>query len=83
MHAATIFASAQAVQPPQPTGSPCKHSSDIKLPGSNSLSPMSSAKRRRSSLDNLKSLNELYQDAVLSETVFGAKGKNIVYPQGD
>ena len=68
VNAATIFANAYAVQPPQPTGSPSKHSSDVKLPGSNSFSPMSSAKLRRSCLEDLKSLNELYQEAVLSKT---------------
>ena len=70
VNAATIFANAYAVQPPQPTGSPSKRSSDVKQPGSNSFSPMSSAKLRRSCLEDLKSLNELYQEAVLSETEF-------------
>ena len=68
VNAATIFANAYAVQPA--TGSSSKSYSHVKVPGSSSFSPMSSAKLRRSCLEDLKSLNELYQEAVLSETEF-------------
>ena len=71
-NAATVIAN--AFQSPQPSiGSPHKSSSTstITVSGSSStFSPLSRAKLRRSCLEDLKSLNELYQEAVLSETEF-------------
>ena len=39
---------------------------------------MSNAKLRRSCLEDLKSLNELYQDAVLSETELAEQNEKIL-----
>ena len=75
VNAATIFANACAVQPPQRTGSPSKRSSDVKLPGSNSFLPISSAKLRRSCLD-LRSLNYI-RNLCSADRIVGAKGKNM------
>ena len=47
------------------------------------FSPMSGAKLRRSFLDDLKSLKELYQDAVLSEAEFTEQKEKILCTSKD
>ena len=73
---------ANAFQSPKPTAtcsSPRASASTTTAPGSSSYSQISSARIRRSCLEDLKSLNELYQEAALSETEFLERKEKILH----
>ena len=77
--AATVIANAfQSPQPATTCSSPLKSSSTTGVTGFGTFSPLSHAKLRRSCLEDLKSLNELYQEAVLSETEFMEQKEKIL-----